>query len=483
MTTPQKLLLAAIACTLMACNGEATISSTSKSALVNRDDDTRPNIIVIVTDDQGYADIGSHGSVSDIVTPNIDQLAADGVTMSSGYITAPQCTPSRAGLLTGRYQQRFGVDDNTKSPLPLSELTIGDRMKTAGYRTGMIGKWHLEVLKASEGFDVENMTLDEQKPYFPDNRGFDDVYSGYINPWWSNFDLSGNTVSTGFRNNDDYRINIATDTANAFINQHADKPFLLYVSYFAPHVPLEAPSEYLSRFSHIPQERRRYALAMMAAVDDGVGAIREQLSLNNIDDNTLIFFISDNGAPIGTSNSDLPVSNTGGAWDGSLNTPFIGEKGMLTEGGIRVPFIASWPRVLPKGTTYDQPVSSLDIAATSLAVSNQPAVAALDGDDLIANLTGTADTLSDRTLYWRFWTQSAARQGNWKYLKAGNEREYLFDVSTDLTESQNMIDQHPEIATALRSKLASWSEDLPHQPPANEELTAPEQRWFEFYLD
>lgn len=484
MTTARKFLLTATICTLLACNGEATINNTTNElAAADRDKDSRPNIIVIVTDDQGYADIGVHGSVTDIVTPNIDQLAADGVTMSAGYVTSPQCTPSRAGLLTGRYQQRFGVDDNTRSPLPLSELTIGDRMKAVGYRTGMIGKWHLEILKASEGFDVESMTIDEQRPYFPDSRGFDDVYSGYINRWWTNFNLSGNTVDAGFRNNNDYRLDIATDTANAFINQHQQKPFFLYVSYFAPHVPLEAPPEYLAKFSHIPQQRRRYALAMMAAVDDGVGAIREQLTRNHIDDNTLIFFVSDNGAPLGMSNSDLPVSNPNGAWDGSLNLPFTGEKGMLTEGGIRVPFIATWPGVLPKGTIYNQAVSSLDIVATSLAVSNQAPVAELDGEDLIPNLTGVADTLSDRTLHWRFWSQSAARQGNWKYLTAGADREFLFDLSGDPTESQNLIDQHPDIAATLRDKLADWSGDLPDQPPVTEKRKAQEQLWFEFYMD
>lgn len=482
MTTARKLLLTATICTLLACNSESKITSDSETETVNRDTDSRPNIIVILTDDQGYADIGSHGSVTDIVTPNIDQLAADGVTMSAGYITSPQCTPSRAGLLTGRYQQRFGVDDNTKSPLPLSELTIGDRMKIAGYRTGMIGKWHLEILKASEGYDVTSMTIDEQRPYFPDSRGFDDVYSGYINPWWTNFDLNGNPVSTAFRKNEGYRLDIATNTANAFIKKNKQKPFFLYVSYFAPHVPLAAPEKYLAKFSHIPQERRRYALAMMAAVDDGVGAIREQLSQHDIDDNTLIFYVSDNGAPLGTSNSDVPVSNSAGAWDGSLNTPFTGEKGMLTEGGIRVPFIAAWPGKLPKGIVYDQPVSSLDIAATSLAVSDQAPVTELDGENLIPNLSGTSDTLSDRTLYWRFWSQSAARQGNWKYLAAGADREYLFDVSSDLTESQNLIDQHPEIANTLRSKLSDWSADLHHQP-STEGLKVQEQRWFQYYMD
>ena len=167
-------------------------------------------------------------------------------------------------------------------------------MQTAGYRTGMVGKWHLEVLKASENFDVETMPLSEQRLYFPDNRGFDDVHSGYINSWWSSVDSNGAPESARHKTITDYRLDITTNTANAFINQHKDTPFFLYVSYFAPHVPLEAPQEYLDKFSHISQERRRYGLAMMAAMDDGIGSIRDTLNEHSIDDNTLIFFLSDN---------------------------------------------------------------------------------------------------------------------------------------------------------------------------------------------
>lgn len=484
MNLARKLLLSGAITALLSCNsGSISEPPLLQSALDNRDNDPRPNIIVILTDDQGYADIGAHGATADIVTPNIDQLAADGVTITAGYITAPQCVPSRAGLLTGKYQQRFGVDESKHAPLPLSEQTIGDRMQTAGYRTGMVGKWHLEILKVSQDFDVETMLVQEQRPYYPDNRGFDDVYSGYINTWWANIDSDGKPVSTRFQRNTDYRLDITTNTANAFIKQHKDNPFFLYVSYFAPHLPLEAPQEYLDRFSHIPQERRRYGLAMMAAMDEGVGSIRETLTSNELTDNTLIFFLSDNGAPLGGHNGDRPISDIGSGWDGSLNIPLNGEKSMLTEGGIRVPFIASWPGILPQGSTYDQPVSSLDIAATSLAVSNQLPQPELDGENLIPELTGAADSFKNRTLYWRFQSQSAIRHSNWKYLKADQQREYLFDLSTDTSESHNLIQQYPDIASDLQDRLGKWISDLPASPVPPETLTPLVEGWYDFHLN
>lgn len=480
MTSARLLPLIFLTTLLLSCNSDTTVGDQTAT---ERDNDTRPNVIVILTDDQGYADVGAHAINSNIQTPHIDQMAAEGVTMSAGYITAPQCSPSRAGLLTGKYQQRFGFDNNTNTPLPLNEPTIADRLKSAGYRTGMIGKWHLEVLKASQGFEIDSMSLAEQQQYFPDSRGFDDVYSGYVNKWWTNIDRTGKRVATGYRTNKNFRVSVATDTANGFINQHKQQPFFLLVSYFAPHVPLEAPKEYLDKFSHISQQRRRYALAMMAAVDDGVGSIRKTLKLNGIEDNTLIFFISDNGAPLGTPIADTPVSDTRAAWDGSLNDPLTGEKGMLTEAGVRVPFIAAWPGVLPEGTTYHQPVSSLDIAATSLVLARHNPVAELDGSDLIPELTGAANTLADRALYWKFWSQKAIRQGQWKYLSAGTQREYLFDLQADSSETQNLINQHPDIVTRLRNQLQEWTDTLPTRTTSETEPNTQEDRWYRFYMD
>ncbi|MEM7258425.1 MAG: sulfatase-like hydrolase/transferase, partial [Pseudomonadota bacterium] len=329
-----------------------------------------PNVIVIFTDDQGYADLGANGVVSDIATPHLDALANDGVRMTSGYVTAPQCTPSRAALMTGRYQQKFNLDDNSLTPMTLDQPTMADRLQDAGYQTGIAGKWHLDIDQNSRDFDVSNTPLTVRQEYFPDARGFDDVYVGYRNTWWTNFDIDGRTLNVGYRRNEDYRLDVTTDAGLTFIDRHHDKPFFLYLPYFAPHVPMEATEEYLSRHESAPETRRRYALAMMSAIDDGVGAIRQKLEDHNLTDNTLLFFISDNGAPLGIDLRDAPIEDNGAAWDGSLNTPWVGEKGMLTEGGIRVPYVVTWPGTLPANTVIDTPVSTLDVAATALELAN-----------------------------------------------------------------------------------------------------------------
>lgn len=222
-----------------------------------RDTDDRANIIIILTDDQGYADLGVHGVVTDIQTPHIDKLATDGVRLTAGYATAPQCTPSRAGLMTGRYQQRFGVDDNRYSPLPLTEQTIGNYLQDAGYHTGMAGKWHLEIDKGSSEIDQDSVTTKQRLPYFPDKRGFSDVFFGYLNHWRNNFDLAGNTVPIDQRNNGGYRVDVATDAGLAFIDRHKQAPFFLYLSYYAPHVPLDATEKYLSRHDSVAEVRDR----------------------------------------------------------------------------------------------------------------------------------------------------------------------------------------------------------------------------------
>ncbi len=452
----------------------------SEQQMRDRDLDERANIVVVFTDDQGYADLGASGILSDIQTPHIDQLAADGVRMTSGYVTAPQCTPSRAGLLTGKYQQRFGLDDNRYTPMPLSELTIGDRLQDAGYTTGMVGKWHLEIDQNSIAYDQATLTPEQRLPYFPHVRGFDDVYFGYQNTWWTNFDLSGNTVPVNYRRNTDYRLDVATEAGLAFIERHKQQPFFLYMSYYAPHVPLAATEKYLSRHQNIAQERRHTALAMMSAIDDGVGRLRDNLEENGLTDNTLIFFISDNGAPLGLHKLDVDIEDNTGVWDGSLNNPWVGEKGMLSEGGIRVPYIVTWPGKLPSNTVYDSAVSTLDMATTSLAAARADIPADLDGSNLLAHLTGEEYGLEERSLYWRFWTQAAVRKGPWKYLAAGN-REYLFNLDGN-HETENLLQQRPDIASSLRDDLRGWTDSLQRKDYPSGNLSGQEAQWYNFYL-
>ncbi|GGZ16682.1 hypothetical protein GCM10007049_06320 [Echinicola pacifica] len=454
----------------------------------------KPNIIVIYTDDQGYADLGVQGLVDDIKTPHIDQLAGRGVRMTSGYVTAPQCIPSRSGLLSGVYQQRYGLDHNGTIPMPLDQELLPQMMQKAGYITGMTGKWHLEPNHQQITWIEENLpqlkdkevqpsdiSLEEKMPYYPSSRGFDEYFYGPMNRYWINYDLQGNKVEPQWKEEEGYRLDLQTEATTAFIKRNKDQAFFYYLSYFAPHVPLEATEKYLKRFPGDMPERRRYCLAMMSAIDDGVGQIKETLEELGLLENTLIFFISDNGAPLKIDKKDIPISFKGGAWDGSLNGPLVGEKGMITEGGIRVPYIISWPKVLPKGKVYHRPVISLDVAATALAVAGLDPNPNLDGVNLIPFLKESLRTDPHENLYWRFWNQTAIRSGDFKYLVAGN-KEYLFDLSESPVEDENIISQYPQLAAVMRKKLERWTDELKNPGISQLSLTSAEEAWYEFYL-
>ncbi len=455
--------------------------------------DSKPNIIVIFTDDHGFADLGVQGQLSDVKTPNIDQLARDGVRMTSGYITAPQCTPSRAGLLTGRYQQRFGLDENGTIPLPLEETIIPQRLKKAGYVTGMAGKWHLAPNHIENEWIAENMPelagkkltpadipFSKKLPYMSSERGFDDCFQGTMNRYWANYDLEGKTIEKQHIEDRRFRLDVQSDAAISFIDRNHDQPFFFYLAYYGPHIPLEATEKYLSRFPGEMPERRRHCLAMLSAIDDGVGRIREALRKYSIDENTIIFFISDNGAPLKINKEDKPIPQVRGCWDGSLNDPYIGEKGMLSEGGIRVPFIVSWPNGLPKGIVYDKPVSSLDVAATSVELAGLKSNKELDGVNIIPYLTGDKKGDPHEALYWRFWSQSAIRMGDWKFLKAGS-REFLFNVETDEHENKNLINSFPDKANSMKKLLNKWGKDLHHPGIPNGEIGRG-KIWYDHYF-
>jgi arylsulfatase A-like enzyme len=463
----------------------------------------RPNFIVIFTDDQGYADLGVHGIRDDVKTPNLDRLAREGVLFTDGYITAPQCSPSRAGLLTGRYQQRFGYDSITEGPLPLEEKTIADRLGAAGYVTGMAGKWHLEpnagtvawALKKDPSLKTNNpncvtMPRALQLPYGPGERGFQDFYWGELQKYLRNYDLEGRSLAPEGEDHTTkgYRVEEQTSAALAFLRRQDDaKPFFLYLAYYAPHVPLVATDEHLARFPGDMPERRRTGLAMIAAVDDGVGRILDLLEEKKMRDNTLVFFTSDNGAPLGAQQGKpmddvRPVGKPGPAWDGSRNDPLNGEKGMLAEGGIRVPFLASWPGRIASGTVWKKPVIALDIAATMNAAAGLPPDPALDGVDLLPLLAAGEEKAPSRDLYWRFWNQAAVRSGDWKFLRAGGDRKMLFDLAGDRGEQKNVIAEHPDIAADLEAKLAAWADKMsPPGLPAGP-LNDQEQGWYGYYF-
>ena len=421
---------------------------------------TKPNIVVIFTDDHGYADLSCQGVLDDVKTPHVDALASGGVRMTSGYVTAPQCVPSRAGLLTGRYQTRFGMESNADDPLPLAnEKTIAERLRFAGYAAGMIGKWHLGR--------ADQIT----------KHGFDDVF--YQGGTWTNYDLEGNDVKPGTKGPKRYHLDAKSAAAVAFIDRHHREPFFLYVAYRAPHVPLDPTDKYLSRFPRPMPERRRKALAMISAVDDGVGRMLAALREHDIEEKTLIFFIGDNGAPLKIHKLDAPGGGPG--WDGSLNEPMNGEKGMLTEGGIRVPFVVYWKGVLPEGIVYDHPVISLDVAATAVALAGLEDDPKLDGVNLVPFLLGEKDSAPHEALYWRWNGQAAVRQGQWKYLQGGSRR-YLFDLENDPEESKNLLSKRPEVAELLAADLAGWAAQM-RPPGLPDQISVTASRYFDFYLD
>ena len=449
--------------------GAAVFSLSGCSSIPSSGDKVRakPNIIVIFTDDQGYADLSCQGIFDDLKTPHIDALAKGGVRMTDGYVTAPQCVPSRGGLLSGQYQNKLGLETNRDGRAGglagfNKALTIAERLKQAGYVTGMAGKWHLGA-KDSIG-----------------DHGFDKFFSKNTNKggYW-NMNLQGQDIAPSDQKGTGYHLDMISSFAVSFIKRFKDQPFFFYLPYRAPHVPLDPPPEYLKRFPGKMPERRRKALAMISAVDDGVGRIMDTLRDHGLEDNTLIFFISDNGAPLKIHKKDAPGGGPG--WDGSLNDPMNGEKGMLTEGGIRMPFVVYWKGVIPGGQMYSHPVISLDVAATANALAKLPDDPVLDGVNLIPYLTGKNKSVPHERLYWRWAGQAAIRKGNWKYL-IGGDREYLFDLARDKEEKNNLLQEHQELAHQLRTDLETWSRSL--QPPGLPAKNTPAgDRYFDWYLD
>ncbi|WP_395736699.1 sulfatase-like hydrolase/transferase [Prosthecobacter sp.] len=428
----------------------------------------KPNILLIYSDDHGWADLGAQGADKDIRTPNLDQLTREGVLFKRGYVTAPQCAPSRGGVLTGRYQQRFGLEDNRRGLLPLSELTIAERLKPAGYVSGMAGKWGLDISKGQGNAPLLHKEL------MPHAQGFDEYWRGERTQYYASHDLKGRPFADAphLVKDDRFRVEVQTEAALGFLDRRArqpKQPWFFYLAWFAPHVPLESPEPWFSQTpANLPLPRRQ-ALAMIAAMDEGLGRIRSKLREMGAEKDTLIFFISDNGAPLGEG------------WDGSVNLPMRGQKGMLSEGGIRTPFVAAWPGKWPAGTIYDQPVISLDVAATAVALAGLPHDN-LDGVNLMPFLTGQNKAAPHEAIYWRWLSQAAIQEHPWKLIQLGEHERMLFDITTPEGEdlSRNLIKEKPEVAARLQTRLASWAATL--QPPGfNDELAAHHKASFAEY--
>lgn len=446
-----------------------------------------PNILVIFTDDHGWADLGVQGVNAEIRTPNVDQLARDGVRFPRGYVTAPQCTPSRAGLISGQYQAKIGVEQNGM-PLRSEVVTLPERLKQAGYVTGISGKWHLDVEDQGGDGGKKNVVHPELGPW---GQGFDEYFSGFMQDYDASHALDGTPYPDAPKKirEEGCRVVLQTEWALQFLKRRAaetkneepstkntPQPFFLYLSYMAPHTPLEFPEPFISQVpKDLPRERRS-ALALIAAIDDGVGRIRQQLRDMGQEENTLVFFLADNGAPLGSS---APGKRK--IWDGSINLPMRGQKGMLSEGGIRVPFLAAWPGKIPAGQVFEHPVISLDIAATAAKVAGASvpsgaaeAAATLDGVTLLPHLTGEDKTAPHDALYWRWVDQAAIQQFPHKLiLPGGDAKPLLFDITDpeNETHTRDLSADHPEIVARLRGKLDSWLATL--KPPGPPEPLAP----------
>jgi len=479
-------------------NALAATASTHAALInqANRADDTRPNVIVIFTDDHGYADLGIQGQIPSIagLTPNIDRLGTEGVRFTSGYITAPQCTPSRAGIISGTYQQRFGVDQNGRGPMQQSVKTIASRLRTTGYRTGMVGKWHLEPTAAdaewmgNNGYaNIGAVPTSVIDSFRPQAQGFDEFAEGRQQTYWKNFNRDGTNATEPLgahaeSEGSDHRLDLQSEFATAFIDRNHDRPFFLHLAYFAPHVPLTPVDRYYNSPTFFPGEQnaRRICLSMIKAMDDGVEDILAKLVEHNIDQQTIIWFIGDNGAPLGYQEAgNVGETDASWAWDGSLNNPLLGEKGMLAEGGIRVPFLMRWAGTIPP-QVYDKPVISLDVGATAVILAGLTPDADIDGVNLIPHLDGSDPTEPHDCLFWRFWDQGAIRQGNWKYLEPSpSTPAMLFDLSSLRGEEDNVIGQHPDIATTLSAKLETWKSDLFRPGNLGSQLNVQETPWYE----
>jgi arylsulfatase A-like enzyme len=406
----------------------------------------RPNILLIVGDDMGYADVGFQGC-QDIPTPNLDALAASGVRFTSGYVSGPYCSPTRAAMLAGRYQTRFGHEFNPtggKAGLPLTEKTIADRLQAAGYATGLVGKWHLGATPEMH----------------PQKRGFDEFF-GFLGGAHDYFKSAGIQRGTTPVQELDYTTDAFGREAVAFIERHKGQPWFLYLAFNAVHTPMEATDARLAKFQNIADNKRRTYDGMMLAMDEAIGKVRQKLIDAGLEKNTLVIFISDNGGPT------MP----GTTINASRNTPLRGSKRTTLEGGVRVPFIVSWPGHVKPGV-YAQPAIQLDLHATALAVAGVDVRPEwkLEGVNLLPFLAGDSAGPPHDALYWRMGEQMAIRVGDFKLVRydvnadtqTGGRRQgvttaKLYNLREDIGETKDLATTLPDKVRELQSKWDNWN--------------------------
>ena len=397
----------------------------------------KPNVIVILADDLGYADLGCQGC-KDVPTPNIDTIAKNGIRFTDGHVSCPVCSPSRAGLLTGRYQERFGHDSNPGPEfdrkdwgLPLDQKTMAQYMKGQGYATCAIGKWH----------------LGDNADHHPNKRGFDEFF-GFIGGAHPYLDPTVNSFNMVQRNGKpvdekDHLSYAFGREAVSFVDKNKDKPFFLYLAFNAPHQPLQGAIRDADAFPEIKDEKRRNFAKLMKSMDVSIGSLLAKVRESGIEENTLIFFLSDNGGPT--------PGNT------SRNDPYKGYKTHVHEGGTRVPFMVQWKGKLPSGKVYNKPLISLDILPTVVAAAGGKIASNVDGVDLMPYLTGKKPGAPHDILYWRFDKQLSIRKGDWKLSKHEEKGVRLYNLVTDPSEKNDLSAKYPDKVKDLQAEWDKWN--------------------------
>ncbi len=431
----------------------------------------KPNIILILIDDLGYGDLGCYGNIT-IRTPNIDLLADEGMRFTDFHSNGPMCTPTRSALLTGMYQNRLG--NKFEGPLsgktqydegmPLEVVTMAEMLKSAGYATGMFGKWHL-------GY---------KEPFLPFNQGFDEFrglaagdgdHHSHIDRWGREDWWHNNTPAM----ENGYSVDLITDHSKSFIENHKNEPFFLYMAHLAIHFPWQGPEDPAHREKGISYENDKWGIipdrdnvhphvkAMVEAVDKSVGEIVNTLKKLKLDDNTLVIFTSDNGGYIHYNHQFKNISSNG---------PLRGQKAEVYEGGHRVPFIAWWPGKIRPGMKNSETTMTMDLYQTfaELAGAQLSNHQILDGMD-ISSLLFDNEKLPDRTLYWKMDDEIAVRQGPWKLVKIGDQPNELYNLDQDLGESKGLAKEQVEITKDLWNEYLKWKEEVQESAAKFEEIS------------